>query len=191
MFNWYRNSSLCIIHLGNTTYSDTRPPPPHAYQSDPWFYRGWTLQELLAPRTIKFYDREWRPITKESNDKTIDANANSKKTFLGKISDWTHIPLADIVNFEPGVKHCREQLRWAAQRATTRLEDKAYCLMGIFNVNMSIAYGEGEKAFHWLQAEIMEESSDRSLPLWIGEPSHKSSMFAREPRCFLFQYDVI
>ena len=51
------------------------------------------------------------------------------------------------------VKRCSIAMRmtWASDRETTRPEDSAYCLLGIFGVNMPLLYGEGAKAFLRLQ----------------------------------------
>ena len=60
-----------------------------------------------------------------------------------------------------------ERMSWAAMRSTQRPEDVAYCLLGIFNVNMAILYGEGEAgAFRRLQDEIIKNSFDQTLFAW-------------------------
>ncbi len=62
-----------------------------------------------------------------------------------------------------------KRMSWASRRVTTRVEDAAYCLMGLFEINMPMLYGEGEKSFVRLQEEIMKESNDESLFLWIDD----------------------
>ena len=57
---------------------------------------------------------------------------------------------------------------WAANRVTTVMEDRAYCLLGVFGINMPLLYGEREKAFTRLQQEIVRTSSDYSLFAWSG-----------------------
>jgi len=59
-----------------------------------------------------------------------------------------------------------EKMSWAASRETTRIEDTAYCLLGIFNVNIPLLYGEEEKAFRRLQEEIIRTTPDRSIFAW-------------------------
>jgi len=149
---------------------------------DPWFTRGWTLQELLAPKVIKFFSRSWRPLTAKRNDKIPDAELG---TPLWKtISEITRIPQDQLLNFEPGIINVRERMVWVSKRKTTRIEDMAYCLIGIFNIPLSIAYGEGPMAFHRLQVEIVERSHDRGLFAWNGSPSLHNSMFAAGPEAF-------
>lgn len=55
---------------------------------------------------------------------------------------------------------------WASSRQTTRVEDIAYCLMGLFDVNIPLLYGEGMKAFHRLQEQILRTTNDDTLFLW-------------------------
>jgi hypothetical protein len=56
-----------------------------------------------------------------------------------------------------------ETMSWASKRQTTRQENMAYCLLGIFDINLSMIYGEGSKAFFPLQEEIMKHSDDQSI----------------------------
>ena len=104
-------------------------------QSSEWFDRGWNLQELLAPREVNFYDKHWHFI-------------GTKSSLSGNISTRTKIA-ADMLC---GTKtlpdySIAQRMSWASRRVTTRDEDIAYCLLGIFDVNMPLLYGEGEKAF--------------------------------------------
>ena len=247
MFKWYRNSAICIIHLGSTSKGAVR------IKYDPWFSRGWTLQELLAPRRAKFYDEDWLPFTgwRVKNDKllqsyypteTDDSDPDSSKSdiesddedevypgildhrinkrvllhsgasevplspgavdreiheqdvderLIKNVASITGIPLADLLHFKPGLKDIRRRLQWAANRETTRIEDRAYSLLGIFGITIPIAYGEGENAFYRLQESIMQKSSDRSLFLWEGQASSQSSMLASTPECFKCRYDIL
>ena len=111
------------------------------------------------------------------------------------VSQKTDIPVVDLVHFEPGLQNIREKLRWASGRGTTRIEDEAYCLLGLFDVTMPIAYGEGSNAFHRLQETIMQRTNDRSLFLWalddLDGASSKSSMLAGSGICFNGPYDII
>ena len=68
-----------------------------------------------------------------------------------------------------------KRMSWAAQRNTSRLEDTAYCLLGIFDVNMPLLYGEGKKAFRRLQEEIMKANPlDHTLLAWGRFVPHPS-----------------
>ena len=57
-------------------------------------------------------------------------------------------------------------MSWAASRRTSRLEDMAYCLLGVFGRNMPLLYGEGKGAFLRLQLEILQHSGDESIFAW-------------------------
>jgi hypothetical protein len=78
-------------------------------------------------------------------------------------------------------------MSWASERKTTRTEDIAYCLLGIFGVNMALLYGEGERAFIRLQEEIMKASDDHSLFAWIAkssDPRTSRGLLATSPEEF-------
>jgi hypothetical protein len=178
MFSWYRNSKICVVHLSETS-------SPYNMGQDGWFRRGWTLQELLAPKEIKFFSKRWKPITVKPNDKISDLELG--RPLWKTISTATRIPVDQLLNFQPGINSVSERMVWASSRETTRIEDMAYCLIGIFNVPLSIAYGEGRMAFHRLQVEIVQRSHDRGLFLWNGLNSAQSllnSMFAAGPEAF-------
>ena len=74
-------------------------------------------------------------------------------------------------------------MAWAAYRTTSRLEDRAYSLLGIFGVNMPMLYGEGDKAFRRLQEEIIKQSDDHTIFAWRDQQSAKS-VLAPSPLCF-------
>ena len=175
MFNWYRNSKICIVHLANTIHlSDLR--------RDPWFTRGWTLQELLAPKRVKFFRKSWQHLTRHSIDNDKDSDLNVPLWQI--ISSITGIPLPALLDFTPGIDHARDALVWVSNRKTTRIEDIAYCLIGLLGIPFSIAYGEGNMAFRRLQVEILQHNHDMGLFAWIGQPSTYNSMLAEGPQCF-------
>ncbi len=114
------------------------------------FRRGWTLQELIAPTDLQFFDRDWNEI-------------GSRESLKGSIEGVTGIPELVLMN-DSLRKHCvAEIMSWAAGRHTTRIEDRAYSLLGLFGVNMPLIYGEGENAFLRLQLEIIKSTTDQSL----------------------------
>jgi hypothetical protein len=118
-----------------------------------WFTRGWTLQELLAPITVIFYSAEWAALgSREFLSQTITEVTGIEDEFL-RGRDLRHASVA-------------KRMSWAAFRETARIEDIAYCLLGIFDVNMPLLYGEGKKAFIRLQQEIMKGTHDFSLFSW-------------------------
>jgi hypothetical protein len=177
MFRWYRNSEICIVHLAkSTTIEDIL--------FDEWTERGWTLQELLAPFNIKFFNKHWIPMTDDLNDKRKEATTE----ILQILEKATGIPHREIYwQFAPGPFKVDERMAWAARRKTTRVEDVAYSLMGIFDVSLQIAYGEGgDRAFCRLIEAIMQ-AGDASVLNWKGAAAkhHTSDAIPRSPRSFL------
>ncbi|KAK3302885.1 heterokaryon incompatibility protein-domain-containing protein [Chaetomium strumarium] len=182
MFHWYQSADRCIAYL-----EDLEPDPGHetgdgeqiddeiaeAFHGCRWFTRGWTLQELLAPGVVDFYDRAWN-------------FRGTRNKLSGPISRVTGIDMAVLI--EPRSLHAlsiAKRMSWAANRKTTRLEDKAYCLLGIFNVHMPLIYGEREQAFIRLQQTIAQKYNDMSLFAWVFSTSSNSSgILARDPLHF-------
>ncbi|KAJ8117390.1 hypothetical protein ONZ43_g4219 [Nemania bipapillata] len=125
MFNWYRDAKVCYAWLADLPAAMERPIES-AMKECRWFTRGWTLQELLAPRHVEFYDRDWtfRGTKKDLKELVADASQIGADV-LEKPEDLYRLPIA-------------QRMSWAAKRQTTRLEDMAYCLIGIFEVNMPI-----------------------------------------------------
>jgi Heterokaryon incompatibility protein (HET) len=176
MYNWYRNAQICYAYLNDVPRNDIDPNSPQsAFYQSRWFTRGWTLQELLAPSDVIFYDKEWNEI-------------GTKFRLQGTISGVTGIEPDIIVDnrylMDVAVA---QRMSWAAKRQTTRGEDMAYCLMGLFGVNMPLLYGEGpEKAFIRFQEEIMKTSDDHSIFAWTtdDEPEQGWGLLARSPAAF-------
>ena len=156
MFRYYSLSAVCYAFLGDV-------PPSSSLQLDDdkshfrhsrWHKRGWTLQELVAPKLVIFVSSEW----------TILGHKAALAELLESI---TRVPVG-ILRFEKDITDVSlaGRMSWASDRQTTRAEDEAYSLMGIFGINMPTLYGEGRKAFYRLQEEIMRTSVDTSLFVW-------------------------
>jgi hypothetical protein len=154
MFLWYKKADRCYAFL-----EDVRKEQfDEQFPKSRWFTRGWTLQELIAPRSLDFYDSEWRHI-------------GSKHLLIQKITTMTKIDKDSLTGADLEIVSIAKRMSWAANREITRVEDLAYCLLGIFNINMPMLYGEGEHAFQRLQEEIFRSSyKDQSLFAW-GIPS--------------------
>ncbi|KAI6018087.1 hypothetical protein BKA83DRAFT_4318249, partial [Pisolithus microcarpus] len=166
MFAWYRQSALTIVYLSDV-------PDTGSIGNSEWFRRGWTLQELLAPRTVLFYTRNW------SLYKNL-TSANHKKdaTVLAELARATGIEPHFLYDFSPGMDNARSRLQWASSRLTTRPEDIAYSLFGIFNVHLPVLYGESaEHALGRLLTDIVSQSGDISVLDWVGQPSPFHSCF--------------
>lgn len=165
MFKWYREATFCYAYLSDVLLPTQQCTPAESdrewrltFRASKWFTRGWTLQELIAPQELVFYDRHWSEIGKK-----ID--------LTGDISEITGISAGVLGGVESLTsKSLAMRMSWASKRETTREEDIAYCLMGIFDVNMPMLYGEGAKAFIRLQEEILKETEDHSLFAWRASP---------------------
>jgi hypothetical protein len=149
MFRWYHSAAKCYVYLSDisrlTFYVNgkcNQLPWESAIQNSKWFTRGWTLQELLAPATVKFSSKDWEQL-------------GDKKSLERNIHEITGIPVKALQGSPLSNFSVTERLLWAEKRETTREEDKAYSLLGIFNTQRPVLYGEGrENAFKRLQEEI-------------------------------------
>ena len=171
MYRWYRSSKECYVYLEDVSIGDM-----DQFGSSRWFTRGWTLQELLAPRELYFYDKRWINLgSKHSLCKVVALATN-----IPEICLWVfdHVSVAAIMS-------------WASKRQTSRIEDIAYCLMGLFDVNMPLLYGEGSKAFTRLQHEIVKNKDDESIFTWNDNSLSLSGMFAGSPAAFADSGDVV
>ncbi|KAH9237640.1 hypothetical protein K456DRAFT_1778180, partial [Colletotrichum gloeosporioides 23] len=174
-------------------YPNSEAEIPKVLAETRWFTRGWTLQELLAPKHLDFYSSDWILL-------------GSRSAFSYLIAEVTGIRHAVISG--GSIKSNRlvdssvaERMSWASRRRTTRLEDIAYCLLGIFGINMPLIYGEGERAFTRLQQAIIHEIDDQSIFAWgythVGEPpkipSHgwTSPLLAGNPSWFRNAGDIL
>ncbi len=132
-----------------------------AIRSSRWFTRGWTLQELIAPCVVKFYDTEWCLLGMKHNE---DPDTGDPESFVHLVHDITNVPGLVLRDQKRLPSYSvAQRMSWAANRQTTRAEDRAYCLMGLFDIHMPMLYGEGDAAFGRLREEIMKRSDDQSL----------------------------
>jgi hypothetical protein len=173
-YRWYRTAKICYAYLydvdstaggtrklqASTTLrhgEDQRSDSPDAI----WFERGWTLQELLAPKAVRFYDFDWREIgTKADVARDIAAAAGINARYLGDDRAFRKASIAT-------------KMSWLANRRTTRCEDIAYSTLGIFGVSdFSPLYGEGMNAFLRLQKALVPRQ-DESLYAWTMPASEK------------------
>jgi hypothetical protein len=173
MFRWYNDAVVCYAFLADLPVS-IYDPAFDELRLCRWFTRGWTLQELVAPTTLVFIDQEWNLRgTKEELGKVIATITGIDEWVLNGSTLLSTIPLA-------------RRMSWAAGRNTTRVEDVAYCLLGIFEVNMPMIYGEGSRAFARLQEEILKKTTDLSLFAWQSkDKARSSSILADSPAEFL------
>lgn len=170
MWMWYKSSSICYAYLGDATkIADDQ------FSLSSWWTRGWTLQELLAPRHLVFFTAAWDVFgSKQQMDMHISRITKIDPNVVNGTIDLHSVSIA-------------QRMCWASSRKTTRIEDTAYCLLGIFGVNMPLIYGEGENAFLRLQQEIIRNSDDESIFAWRDEnvnPEALHGLLANSPRVF-------
>ncbi|KAH8598403.1 vegetative incompatibility protein HET-E-1 [Bisporella sp. PMI_857] len=157
MFRWYRNATKCYVYLSDVwakkrktgdQLSEIAWEP--AFRTSKWFTRGWTLQELLAPKLVEFFSQEGERL-------------GDKRTLERQVHEITGIAVPALREAPLSQYGVDEILSWVKNRKTTREEDIAYSLLGIFSVYMPLIYGEGkEHAFKRLREEI--DRSSRSRP---------------------------
>ena len=163
MFQWYSQAEVCYAFLEDVPSDCVLEEPESAFRKSRWHTRGWTLQELIAPAIVIFLSKDWTRLgTKAELSHLLHQITGIGQTVLMRQTQYFQISAA-------------VRMSWAAGRNTTRVEDEAYCLMGLFNVTMPTLYGEGRQAFLRLQMEIMKETVDTSLFAW-GYWIHQSNL---------------
>ncbi|KID68192.1 Ankyrin repeat-containing domain protein, partial [Metarhizium hybridum] len=171
MYLWYYRAERCYAYLADVWLVD------EMCESE-WFQRGWTLQELLAPAEVHFFNKNWDDL-------------GTKGTRWQEISQCTGIPVGILTGHDDlETASIAQRMSWAAERKTTRVEDTAYCLMGIFRIHMPLLYGEGQRAFTRLQEEIIRTTDDHSLFAWAhGDMS--GGLLAVSPAAFKSSKNII
>jgi hypothetical protein len=127
MFRWYQKAEKCYVFLSDVKYNDSEEngklSPMTRWQKDfkasRWFSRGWTLQELLAPHSVEFFSQE-------------GVHLGNKESLKQAIHEVTRIPVEALSCSDLSKFDVAERLLWAENRQTTREDDGAYCLLGIF-----------------------------------------------------------
>ena len=179
MYRWYENAQVCYAYLHDvlgSSFPVARNNLRYANGCPEWFSRGWTLQEMIAPSNVQFFNKKWQAI-------------GDKRTLARTIKYITGVPEHILMDGLYGDRPCVAQIMsWAANRTTTRVEDRAYSLMGLLGVNMPMLYGEGMKAFHRLQLEIIRTSNDQSIFAWgwDGEGVRTGNILADDPSVFRY-----
>lgn len=137
MFRWYQRAEKCYVYLADVSVPDEVNSPEaypisweRAFRCSRWFARGWTLQELLAPASVEFFTREGKRL-------------GSRISLEREICEVTRIPTDALRGRNLDDFRIEERMSWAAGRVTTKKEDRAYCLLGIFGVYLPLIYGEG------------------------------------------------
>ncbi|KAK0609667.1 heterokaryon incompatibility protein-domain-containing protein [Bombardia bombarda] len=181
MFGWYQWSAVCYAYLSDVQEMED-------VMQSRWFTRGWTLQELIAPLIMEFYSVNWTIL-----------GSKKDREFRSLLSRASHVD-EPILLYPRLMNHIHQvsvarKMYWASSRITTRIEDEAYCLMGLFGVNMPLIYGEGHNAFRRLQEEIINNSQDvdDSILAWYNtesQPQLYSDILAYSPKSFSLSGDI-
>jgi len=154
MFRWYRESTKCYVYLLDVLRTAVNTDDlawESAFRKSRWFTRGWTLQELIAPISVEFFSKEGELL-------------GDKSTLEQHVCEITGIPAKALQGSPLPNFSIAERMSWAEQRKTTCEEDKAYSLLGIFDISIPVIYGEGrEKALKRLREEIDKASKGKSF----------------------------
>lgn len=162
MYGWYQKAAICYAHLADVKSASFDGSD---FARSGWCTRGWTLQELIAPLEVVFYGVRWQYLEHRSRVAQelqgitgIEARLLLRRYSILSVSAEFHdVPFA-------------RRISWAAGRNTTRIEDRAYSLLGLLGVSMPLLYGEGAAASKRLQEEIIKSTSDLALlelvPKW-------------------------
>jgi hypothetical protein len=208
MFKWYLKAAICYAYLSDV--NDTVSVA--SFEKSRWFTRGWTLQELIAPNNVIFYDSAWKRITSRQGLSAAQLSAIQRVTnlpesilrrdeelFASCETEMFKYPLGHDYQAQTCCQCSRredslpvldsyifaERMSWAAKRETTRVEDRAYSLLGLFGVTMPLLYGEGSRAFLRLQEAILKQSNDQSLLAYARSPGdNRGGLLADSPDLF-------
>jgi hypothetical protein len=171
MYRWYQRAARCYVYLSdvavggsNGTEAQSLRHWRHDFRKSRWFRRGWTLQELIAPKFVDFFD---------SNGVRL----GDKISLIQEIHEATRLPFEALRGQVPEAFSVDVRLSWVEGRETKREEDAAYSLLGIFDIYMPLIYGEGrQRAFRRLMKELRDltgaelpSSSPRST---MRDPQH-------------------
>lgn len=184
MFKWYRQSKVCYAFLEDVQKRGNWEATVPEIRKSEWFARGWTLQELIAPPDVHFYSKNWSKLGTRNhrgsmalladitgisgsvlnrNDSTACDSLGSLGAHILKDGRCVRCHKPDELTDLLETFSIAQKMAWARGRETTRIEDRAYCLLGLFNVNMPLLYGEGVTSFTRLQEEIIRKSDDQSI----------------------------
>ncbi|KAI4701141.1 hypothetical protein J4E89_010717 [Alternaria sp. Ai002NY15] len=157
MFYWYQRAARCYVHLSDVSSDNFTGESGFvgkgAFSKSKWFKRGWTLQELIAPSSVRFYTKQ-------------GGFLGDKNELADTISIVTRIPISALKGSELSRFSKKERMSWTQGRITTVPEDAAYCLIGIFDVELPMLYADGnyerrkKKAQRMLKKAIAEAEND-------------------------------
>ncbi|KAK3681095.1 hypothetical protein B0T22DRAFT_485657 [Podospora appendiculata] len=150
MYRWYQRSRVCYAYLCDVVLGED-------LSKSRWFTRGWTLQELIAPSNVEFYSGAWGLIGTKDDEAIVDAVSRVTDIDPGILSGSLALSTVSMA----------QKMYWASKRVMTRPEDEAYCLIGLFDINIPLIYGEGRRAVRRLQEIMSKYPYDQSILAWM------------------------
>lgn len=157
MFRWYRDAARCYVYLSDVS-AGASSSRDQSFLNSRWFSRGWTLQELLAPKFVEFFSSEGHLL-------------GSKDSLFQEIATTTRIPVEALCGKALSKFSVNERMSWAEKRETKREEDAAYCLLGLFDIQIPLLYGEGrQNALRRLRNEIKSSGELGRILKWLAPP---------------------
>lgn len=191
MYRWYDQSTQCYAYLSDVPYGLVGDLFASKLRASRWFTRGWTLQELIAPRQLTFFGQAWKRLGTRSTHSKVIHDITKVPGQLLRCDPGN--PLSDLCHYSAAQK-----MSWAARRKCKKIEDVAYCLLGLFDVYMPLHYGEGSRAYVRLQEEIFRKTEDHSLFAWTGtaedgllECQTVDGIFASSPLNFINSGNIV
>ncbi|WYZ40798.1 hypothetical protein EsH8_IV_001139 [Colletotrichum jinshuiense] len=173
---YFKAAAVCFAFLSDLPCGE-RMPCQDTWTRCQFWNRAWTLQELILPSKIQFYDAQWHP--------RGERNSNTLSSLISHITGIDE----DVLTHRKTLceTSVARKMSWAACKEVSKPEDIAYALLGIFDLCMPIVYGEGkERAFRRLQEEIIKSNNDMTLFAWTcTEDEDCRGIFANDPENFL------
>jgi len=164
MYRYYSDAARCYVYLSDVSVNDSDPNSQigqlswqSSFRKSRWFQRGWTLQELLAAESVEFFSKEGHRL-------------GDKRSLELQIHEVTGIAILALRGVPLSRFSKLDRFSWAQHRQTTKQEDWAYSLLGIFDISMPLLYGEGrEKAIVRLRKAISEASKGKNYNIQVYE----------------------
>ena len=166
MFKWYEGSTVTIVLLRGVRSPSKRGDLVRSN----WNTRAWAFQEYHASKVVRFYTEDWKPYL------NVDIpNHKESPEIISEMEEATGVSAQTLMALRPGLDGIREKLRLASTRQTTRVEDAAYSLLGIFTMFLPVVYGEGGNALGRFFAQLLPNSGDTSILAWTGRSGNFNS----------------
>ncbi|KAF8553582.1 hypothetical protein OG21DRAFT_1604034 [Imleria badia] len=171
MFKWYDGSAVTIVFLRGVRSPSKRGDLVRCI----WNTRAWTLQEYHASKVVRFYTEDWKPYL------NLDIpNHKESPEIISEMEEATGVSARFLMALRPGLHDIREKLCLASTRQTTRVEDAAYSLLGIFSMSLPVVYGEADQALGRFLGQLLTSSGDTSILAWTGRSGGFNSCLPAE-----------